>query len=693
MKRLSYILLFFVISISSFAQQKNEVKPAVAAIAKTFGDSIIIRWAPNTPMAWKLSNKDGYVVERYTLPKDQKDAKKTDVMKVVLASNLKPAPLEQWEPVAKQSDFGAIAAQAIYGKSFNVNNKDQNNFMQTVSLAQELESRFSFALFSADQSLKVASASGLMFTDKTVQKGEKYVYKIYSLTPINSYKIDTGFVFIGTNDIKPLPKPAQFKGDFGDRVVLLSWNKIYYDDIYSNYFIERSSDHGKTFVRTSKLPFINTSPSAERKAEMMYRVDSLPENNVHYVFRVRGVSSFEEIGPPSDTIGGMGKKSPLSLAPAINSVTNTKDGKIKINWRFPKEDNSKVKQFEILRAGKANGVYKTLGNTKPDKREFIDEKPARTNYYIIRLTDVNDNTISSFPSLGQPIDSISPVKPVGLTGAIDPKGVLKLTWKKGNDEDLKGYRVYMANSLNEEFTQVTREAVRDTIFTDTINLNTLTSKVYYKIMATDMNGNISVFSDPLTLKRPDIIPPVPPVIQKFNASDSAIYFKWVPSTSVDVVKQLLYRREKNTSIWQTIAVLTPKTSEYFDTSAVARITYEYCLTAVDDSKLESEKKQVFTLSLVDYGFNGKIGKIESKVDRQEKKIELKWEYTDKQPERFVIYRSAKDEPLRIYKSVSGTEKKFIDKALTMNTTYTYRIKANYSDGSGSPLSKEIIINY
>ncbi|GAL86832.1 hypothetical protein MYP_4062 [Sporocytophaga myxococcoides] len=684
-----FITQFF----SSFGQQKNEVKPAIAAIANTLGDSIIVRWAPNTPMAWKLSNKDGYVIERYTLPKDQKEARKTNSVKIVLASNLKPLPLEQWEPIAKQSDFGAIAAQAIFGKSFNINNKDQDNFMQAVSLAQELESRFSFALFSADQSLKVASASGLMFTDKTVQKGEKYVYKIYSLTPKATYKIDTGFVFIGTDDIKPLPKPVQFKGDFGDRVVLLSWNKIYYDDIYSNYIIERSSDNGKTFVRTSKLPFINTSPSAERKAEMMYRVDSLPENNVHYIFRVRGVSPFEEIGPPSDTIGGIGKRAPLSLAPAINSVINTKDGKIKINWRFPKEQNSKVKQFEILRARKANGDYKTLGNTKSDKREFIDENPARTNYYIIRLTDVNDNTVSSFPALGQPVDSLPPVKPLGLIGTIDPKGVLKLTWKKGNDEDVKGYRVYMANSLKEEFTQVTREAVRDTIFTDTINLNTLTSKVYYKIMATDMNGNISVFSDPLTLKRPDIIPPVPPVIQKFTASDSAIYFKWVPSTSQDVVIQVLYRREKNNLLWQALASLTPKTFEYYDTSAVARITYEYCLTAIDDSKLESDKTQVFTLSLVDYGFNGKIGKIESKVDRQEKKIELKWEYSDKQPERFVIYRSAKDEPLRIYKSVSGIERKFIDKSLSMNTTYTYRIKANYSDGSGSPLSNEIIINY
>jgi hypothetical protein len=692
MKKVSFIL-FFAISISVFAQQKNEIKPAVAAIAKSFGDSIIIRWAPNTPMAWKLSNKDGYVIERYTLPKDQKEAKKTNAIKVVLASGIKPIPLEQWEPVAKRTDFGAIAAQAIYGKSFNVNNKDPNNFMQAVSLAQELESRFSFALFSADQSLMVAKASGLMFTDKTIQKGEKYVYKIYSITQNSSYKIDTGFVFIGTDDNKPLPKPIQVKGDFGDRVVLLSWNKIYFDNIYSNYFIERSSDNGKTFVRTSKLPFINTSPTAEGKAEMMYRVDSLPENNVRYLFRVRGVSPFEEIGPPSDTIGGLGKKAPLSLAPAINSVTNTKDGKIKINWRFPKEQNSKVKQFEILRARKANGDYKTLGSVKPDKREFIDDEPARTNYYIIRLTDVNDNAVSSFPALGQPIDSLPPVKPVGLSGTIDPKGILTLTWKKGSDEDLKGYRVYMANSLKEEFTQVTREAVRDTLFNDTINLNTLTSKVYYKIMATDMNGNISVFSDPVTLKRPDIIPPVPPVIQKFTASDSAIYFKWVPSTSEDVVKQVLYRKEKNTPKWQSIAVLTPKTSEYFDTSAVARIIYEYCLTAVDDSKLESDKTQVFTLALVDYGFNGKMGQIESKVDRQEKKIELKWEYSDKQPERFVIYRSTKDEPLRIYKSVSGSEKKFVDKSLTMNTTYTYRIKASYPDGSGSPLSKEIIINY
>ncbi|MBX9850826.1 MAG: fibronectin type III domain-containing protein [Cytophagaceae bacterium] len=318
--------------------------------------------------------------------------------------------------------------------------------MQAVSLAQELEARFSFALFAADQSLSVAEASGLKFTDKNIKKGEKYVYKIYSLVPSKTYSIDTGYVFIGTNERNPLPKPLELKADFGDRVVMLSWNKVYYEHIYTTYFIERSSDGGKTFKRTNALPVVNSSPTPENKAEKMYKVDSLPVNNLNYVFRVRGITLFEEVGPPSDTVQGTGKDPSLQFSPRIVSVENQKDASIIIKWKFPEDYNDKIKEFEILRSVKANGEYKSISKVKSIAREYKDLKPERVNYYIIKVIDVSGLYSNSFPALGQPVDSISPSSPEGLTGKIDKAGKLTLQWRKGKDPDISGYRVYMANA-------------------------------------------------------------------------------------------------------------------------------------------------------------------------------------------------------------------------------------------------------
>src|SRR5262245_4754611 len=98
MRRFSLFIIFLFVSISSFSQSMKEAKPAIAAIGRSFGDSIVLRWAPNNPMTWKLSNKEGYIIERYTLQKDGKPNKKMVPEKVGLTSSpIKPYPLERWE--------------------------------------------------------------------------------------------------------------------------------------------------------------------------------------------------------------------------------------------------------------------------------------------------------------------------------------------------------------------------------------------------------------------------------------------------------------------------------------------------------------------------------------------------------------------------------------------------------------------
>jgi len=692
MKRILFLLLAINFFTCSYGQEEAK-KSAIEVVARSFGDSIILRWAPNNPMAWKLSNKEGYIIERYVIQRDGKPNKKLSSKKQVLTSTpLKPWNLDKWESLAKFNNYGAIAAQAIHGKSFELTNTREGDIMRNVGLAQELESRFSFALFSADQSLKVAEASGLMFTDINVKKGEKYVYKIYSSVSPSVYKIDTGFVFIGTDEIKPLPKPLQLKAEFRDKAVLLSWNKVYFEHIYSSYVIERSDDGGNTFYMIDILPIVNTSPGTESHTEKMYKVDSLPLNDVQYSYRIWGKTIFEEIGPPSDTVQGSGEPKGLQLAPHITSVKNQKDGTLKIEWRFPKEYNSKLKEFELLRSDKVNGEYTMLTKVKPELREFKDSKPGRVNYYIVKVIELTDNSVSSFPALGQPIDSIPPLAPQGLTGNINKSGILNLHWNKVSDTDVFGYRVYMSNSLNDEFTQITKEPVRDTLFNDTVSLNTLTSKIYYKVMALDLNYNLSSFSSAIAVKRPDIVPPVPPRFESYRATDTSIYLRWIPSTSTDVVKHVLLRKESNTNSWITIFEENEKRNEYHDQSAKPKTKYEYAIVAIDDSQLESEK-QPLSLSLIDYAIMPGVENVEIKADRLTKEVELKWTYVKRQPERFLIYRSIKGEPLKLYKSIEGTQNVFIDKSMQLNTTYEYRIKASFSDGGTSPLSKVVEIKY
>ena len=113
------------------------------------------------------------------------------------------------------------------------------------------------------------------------------------------------------------------------------------------------------------------------------------------------------------------------------------------------------------------------------------------------------------PRMVQMVDSIPPAPPVGLSAKADTSGMVLLTWLPNDELDLFGYRVFRANSLHEEFSQITAESVYANCFTDTISLKTLTKKVYYKILAVDQRQNWSAFSEVLEVGRPDVVPPAP----------------------------------------------------------------------------------------------------------------------------------------------------------------------------------------
>lgn len=689
---MKYFLSLFTIiyTFSTLAQPTQKpVRPSIGVVAKTFGDSIMLRFAPTTPVAWQKGNRSGYTIERYVLFRDGKRLKNPERTTLV---STKPLPFPAWETLAKQNKYAAIAAQAIYGKTFSVANNSAG-MMAMVSVAKETENRFSFALFAADQSFQTAAAAGLAYTDRQVKKGEQYLYRIF-LHESQEYAIDTGFVFIEVSNVKKLPKVSGLKAVFGDKSVVLSWNNVYYKDVYSSYTIERSSDNGQTFIQTNELPFVQTTRQEIEKSEYMHRLDSLPDNDKKYVLRIKGNTLFGETGPASDTVQGVGLTKADFIAPTILKATQGSTGAMKIQWRMPEKYRKQVEKFEVLRAEKIKGNFQVLAVLSSDKNEYTDMNPLRHGYYIVKAETGHGTFVLSHPYLAQMADSIPPNAPQRLKALIDTSGKLTLSWQHGHEEDLNGYKVYLANSATEEFTQVSKTVVRDTIFNFEVSLKTLTKSVYLKVLALDYNFNPSGFSQVLEVKRPDRMLPVSPVFDNYKASDTGIYLHWILSGSNDVVRHTLYRREKGASTWEVLAVFeNDRLRTSFEDTTVRKLkVYEYALTAKDNGLLETPKENTLTASLIDYGFRPDIGKVSAKPDRLQKQIALSWQYTSV-PDKFYIYRAVKGSPLRHYRTIAGTEQGFTDRDLTINTEYSYRIKAIFLDGGQSKLTEVVFIQY
>lgn len=696
MRYLSSICLFIVVlfsSIHGFSQSDG-----ISVIGKVKENTILLRWAGVTPMTWQQENKYGVVIERFTIVQNGELIENVPQTKVRCISNpLKPAPLNQWEKFVEEDDYAAVAAQAIYGNSFETESED--GLISKLRGASELELRHSFALYAADNSMKVAELSGLFFQDSSVEAHSKYLYKIY--VPSKEIRMDTGLVYLNTDEVIPIPKPGDVGANFSEKIVELSWNTKYYSDIFSAYFIERSTN-GIDFKRLSEENIVIVDDKNGEVPDRGEYYDSIPDPDQEYFYQVRGITPFGEISPPSKIVKGKAKLTIKGFNPEIVNTNANDANTVQIKWTFPQERTHLLKGFRVLNALQMEGPFNPIHDDllPPTQYEYIDTTASQTSYYMIEAEDIHENTTLSFFRLVQPIDTLPPLTPQKIKIQADTSGLVYFSWKKGDENDLKGYRIYTANHPEEEFTEITKDVWTDTTYIDTLNLNTLTEKVYYKVLALDNRYNRSVENQIIEVQRPDILPPVSPVISNYESEEGYISFEWIPSTSTDVVRHQIARKDYQMAEWKIIhqvdsgqAVTDSIGLQYIDSlNLEAGKGYWYKIEAVDEVGNVSEPAILKTQTL-DRKIKPAVS-IDLQLDRKKHFIRLDWtKYNLIGVERFIIYRAEEGKPLKAYKTVQGVQKEYVDQNPTINKTYQYMVQARFFNGAESELSNPKSIKY
>jgi uncharacterized protein len=665
----------------------------IEIIARAQEDKILLRWAPIDFSAWHYLNKYGYTLERYTVTKDS--ALVTPPTKIIMGKAIKPKPLNEWETFVDNNDYAAIAAQVLYGETIEISINQGSDISQIIQKTKEQEQRFSFGLFAADQSFEVAEMAGLGFADLNAIKGEKYLYKVISNVPDSIALIDEGTAFVGLVDYIPLPQPLDFEGEFGNNSVILSWNRSFFERIYNSFIVERSDDGGKTFLATSNKPLINTYEGDDPKSDNYYKQDSLPENGKVYHFRIRGITSFGEMGPPSEVIKGMGK-TPFQLDLGITKGYAVDNDKVVINWQVVDGTIELIREYLVERSDNTDGPFNrvNIDLIEKEKLAYVDEFPRSTNYYRVTALSIYDDKISSFPYLVQLADSIPPAIPLKLEGKIDSLGIVEISWQANTESDLFGYRVYRSNFKNSEFGQVTKEPVTAPYFKDTVSINTLTSSIYYKVMAVDKRFNPSALSLAVALKRPDIIPPTAPVFKSIKSVDEGIAISWINSSSKDVAAHVMYKQKAGDSDWSLYKKIVMDTIQsLIDTEVQSGVYYNYTMIAIDSSNLESLPANKVRGVKVDKGIRAKIENVKAYADRTNKSITIRWKYNEENVKEILIYRKSNEDQLTLYTALVGDNSEFIDQRLKENTYYSYRIKAVFENGSFSEWSDEIKVKF
>jgi len=286
-------------------------------------------------------------------------------------------------------------------------------------------------------------------------------------------------------------------------------------------------------------------------------------------------------------------------------------------------------------------------------------------------------------------DDEPPSKPTGLEGIIDTSGIVKIWWPKGSEPDLNGYRVYYSNHKNSEFHALTG-TFRDTVFTDTINLNTLDELIYYRIVAVDLNLNNSEFSDILELQKPDKVKPVAPVFRTYEISDTSVFLAWIPGTSRDISKQILYKRESGLD-WKEYKEFNKEVSSYTDSDVNKEKIYEYSLVAIDDAGLSSDMSKPITVRVYNAGILNKVKGLKAAVNENGNSVVLNWNSSGDTQCSYLIYRSYNNNGLQMCAKINGGSNNYTDENVTPGASYSYAIKVVNKDGKKSLLSKPVVV--
>ncbi len=682
------ILLIFSLSNSLFSQINSASEYAIGKaeiilIAKPDKDSVVLRWAPSTPGGWVIANKIGYNVEKVELslekPFEPGDFERLNTIP------LKPLSIDEWKlKVSEDNVFSAIASQAIYGKLFIPKALDEKNLNALKNAADELSNRYAFALFAADNDPTTAEAMGLRWVDKNVQEGKSYVYRIYIAEKMNEYSFDTAYVIVDVKSADKILPPAELTFESGDANIKLKW-KDYPHNKFSGYYVYRSDD-GINYKKLNQMPLVMATSNEANDETQPSFIDTTTINYKNYSYKIFGVTPFGELSQPAEIIA-YSKDLTAPQAPVLDKPRQISHNEILLNWKMI-EISDDMAGFIITRSN--NPLYNFQPLTpKPLAKnvfKYIDNVSQQEEvYYLVGAVDTAGNVAFSLPQMVILIDTMPPSIPKGLSGTIDSNCVVTLKWNMGNEWNLFGYRILRANDPNHEFQQLTGEVWTDTVFIDTININTLSRYVYYRIAAVNTRYQHSELSPILALKRPDMIRPLAAEFSNVFVTDSSITLEWIASPSEDVAYQKLFRRKQGESLWRQIDSLSRDKASFVDYNVEKSVTYDYTIVTVDSSRLESAMSFPVSGRPYDIGKRNPVSNLIARYDEKNSTVILNWEYNNSPKEKywFVIYRGKDRNNMFELKSVDNSVRNYSDKAISVKTKYYYSVAVMTSFGGQS----------
>jgi len=549
----------------------------IKLLTRTYGDSIVLRWAAEDFVSWKYLCVYGVNVLR--VQRDGRPGLNIDT----LAYGLKPLSLEQFRKKYPDSDSLALVPQGVlYGRATNYKFAKPGTMERSLEDNSEQDIAYGFAMVVAEWRKDLAEAMAVRFTDRNVTPGATYDYYIQPTRWDNGGKLifEPG---VAEKVVNMPYTPVTF-----DPVVIDSLTSPYHvsigwwDHEHSSYEIERrmlSNSKGVAvngpWQRVTEKPYISMVEQPEGEDYCLLG-DSVAENGV-YEYRIMGYDAFADLCAPTKPHRVVVRDIQPPSAPNLKNIiierpdNNDPMAKVIAHFVWEKEEIEPdfvgycINYSSTRITGKE---WKLLNDDMiaPTATTYAaDVTGLTTGMVCLSAYDDSGNESRSFVQLIELRDYKAPDAPDSLRVTIllpemdslvtknDKWAYAILNWNPCPDDDIDYYDISVANDTTHTFIIRNQGGIRGTEFIDSMALNVNQKYIYYKVRAVDYSTNIGPWSHWIEVERPHLSPPTVPHLDTSSHNDKdGMHMEWIVGTDADMKYHVAYRRVGEKGDWQVI---------------------------------------------------------------------------------------------------------------------------------------------
>jgi len=703
---------------SAFVEDSTQIQMGVIdakihLLSRTYGDSIVLRWAAEDYAVWRRLNTVGVDVLRYR--------KDNPLQADTLAHALKPLTLEGFrQRYATTDSVAMMAAGMLYDQKSLAPTATKNPIGTLGSLYeihQEQQMRYGLALLAAEWRRDLADALAMRFVDRTAHKGEVYEYMV---RPAETDT--TGNLIIRTGHIPEMKnvnyQPESFlptirDSIFAQNAVQLIWNR----GRYSSFEIERRGPSEGEWQRINPKPYIDMSPNNWGEPDSLYAYsDRVPTTGL-YDYRILAHDAFGDLTAPSPVLRVNVRDITPPSPPDITLITIDRRDSTDLSkgvfatFYFRKDTiESDYVGFYLVyyHHRDTRQQWRRLTEqmlTPQDSVHTIDVTGLSTGMVATAALDSAGNMSFSIAKMLRIEDMKAPAPPANLQAETDAEeGTVTLTWDAPADPDISYYEVAFANDSTHRFMLCSEGRLQECRFVDTVDVAANQKYIYYKVRAIDYSANVGDYSRLLRVVRPSLLPPAVAHVDTAYTDDRGLHTRWVVSNEHFVARHYVWRRLENATDWTLLCVCDA--DSLTATGGLLCIDdlppynreqrYLYAVETRSYSHISSGRSLAVSLAWKGEAVFSFPIRVVGEYIEKENETRLAWEVDGPPPYpgawHYCVYRQGpRDSRPRFLITTKPGEQTHSDRLLHPGEQATYYVKVRYKDGRESLPSNTVTV--